>query len=947
MKMKKVLAVVMSLCMTTGVISYGAPVISQGIIAQAESVDGSCYTFNETTGILTLKGNVDGDELRGLSYYFRNQVKSVVAEKGTVLPRDSSELFYNFRECTAIDLSNANTSKVTNMSSMFDCCFKLTKLKTHSFDTSNVTDMSKMFNGCYALTEIDLSSFDTSKVTNMSSMFMLCHNLTTLDLSGFDTSNVINMSSMFHTCYKLSSLNVSALDTSNVTSINGMFMGCSSLPTLNVSGFDTSKVTNMSYMFSACRNLTTLDLSGFNTSNVTNMSDIFFECTGLTTIDFSGFDTSNVTNMSSMFNNCPKLTSLDLSGFDTSSVTDMSSMFGGCENLTELDLSGFDTSNVTKINGMFANCTGFTKIDLSSFDTNKVEYMRNVFSGCTNLTSLDLSGFDTSNVKNMWGMFQSCFSLQNLDISSFDTRNVTEMRYLFSLCTSLKTLKISENFKNITADANLPNGEGWVNAKATSTIISGDGEYAVIENSGKNTYKRLPIKAENPKNALTYPTNIKVEYSKEYHQVRFTWDKVKDADRYAIAIYIAGKWKVQTQNITDTVYISPKNLTPGMTYKVAIAARVNGIWDTKNAIRHPVIVNIPFDFRDRDGDGIRDNKDSQPDQENNYPRVLVDYINNDIIDMDYTEETDDDFVICKTPLSEILSSCDVNTITDSEGADLPVEGYYDDWYIMALNRNGKATYGLYKMREQEYDSYDNNDPGVTISFVEFDISKLNDVIYHNTSDTLALFNEIQKVTKVVDAPYSSELQSYFVDVDSDAPYLIAEAYVDKIANSAPFSPQSLIPFPDKLNDIYDEIDSIDAQISYSTNIPSINPNIALILVRQKLSRVPDALSDCNNNFGSIIADENTKLIHITSSNNLDYYEKIAILSAYTADTSFNMFAAEVQFHADYLYNGSIVYSNVLRADMSIGESLPDLLTDTYHNPYNSRVTNQASAHGEY
>ena len=109
----------------------------------------------------------------------------------------------------------------------------------------------------------------------------------------------------------------------------------------------------------------------------------------------------------------------------------------------------------------------------------------------------------------------------------------------------------------------------------------------------------------------------------------------------------------------------------------------------------------------------------------------------------------------------------------------------------------------------------------------------------------------------------------------------------------------------------------------------------------------NALTDCNNKFGSIIADENTKLIHITSSNNLDYYEKIDILSAYTADTSFNMFAAEVQFHADYLYNGSIVYSNVLRADMSIDESLSDLLTDTYHNPYDSRVTNQASAHGEY
>ncbi|MBO4866593.1 MAG: glycoside hydrolase family 9 protein [Ruminococcus sp.] len=91
---------------------------------------------------------------------------------------------------------------------------------------------------------------------------------------------------------------------------------------------------------------------------------------------------------------------------------------------------------------------------------------------------------------------------------------------------------------------------------------------------------------------VPYPTNIKVEYSEKYRQVRFTWDKVEGADRYGIAVYLAGKWRVQAQNITDTVYTSPKNLTPGKTYKVAIAARVNGKWDTVNAIKHSGTVTI-------------------------------------------------------------------------------------------------------------------------------------------------------------------------------------------------------------------------------------------------------------------------------------------------------------------------------------------------------------------
>ncbi len=79
---------------------------------------------------------------------------------------------------------------------------------------------------------------------------------------------------------------------------------------------------------------------------------------------------------------------------------------------------------------------------------------------------------------------------------------------------------------------------------------------------------------------------------KKYHQVRFTWDKVEGADRYGVAVYLAGKWKVQDKNITGTSYTTPKSLTPGKTYKVAIAARVNGKWDTANAIKNAVTVTV-------------------------------------------------------------------------------------------------------------------------------------------------------------------------------------------------------------------------------------------------------------------------------------------------------------------------------------------------------------------
>ncbi|SFD18857.1 BspA family leucine-rich repeat surface protein [Ruminococcus albus] len=486
MKIKKLLAAVMTLCMVTGAVNYGMPIIAQAITVQQPVVkEGNCYSMNMETGELTLRGEVTEQWLKGLT---RSLVTSIVAEKGTVLPEYSQNLFEGYYACTYIDLSNA--------------------------DTSNVKDMSSMFCGCYHVKRIDLSGFDTSKVTSMKTMFKRCTDLTTLDLSEFDTSNV----------------------------------------------------TDMSGMFLECKSLKTLDVSSFNTSNVTDMREMFKECTELTSINLNSFDTSKVTWMHEIFRDCKSLTTIDVSKFDTSNVKSMCDMFSGCGNALSIDVSGFDTSSVIDMWGMFYNCSSLRSLDVSGFDTSKVECMYGMFECCSKLTTLDLSGFNTEKLRYNYGRDS-----------------------IFNNCSSLNTITFGEKFKYIIKYMKLPNCEGWVNVKDPTTVISGDGEFAEIDNYGKNTYKRLPIEEEIKP---TYPTNIKIEYSEKYHQVRFTWDKVEGADRYGIAVYLAGKWRIQAQNITDTVYTSPKNLTPGKTYKFAIAARVNGKWDTANAIKNAVTVTI-------------------------------------------------------------------------------------------------------------------------------------------------------------------------------------------------------------------------------------------------------------------------------------------------------------------------------------------------------------------
>ena len=63
MKLKRVLAVVMSLCMVAGTVSYGAPVITQSITAQAADSATSGFSFNQTTGMLTLSGTVETQQM--------------------------------------------------------------------------------------------------------------------------------------------------------------------------------------------------------------------------------------------------------------------------------------------------------------------------------------------------------------------------------------------------------------------------------------------------------------------------------------------------------------------------------------------------------------------------------------------------------------------------------------------------------------------------------------------------------------------------------------------------------------------------------------------------------------------------------------------------------------------------------------------------------------------
>jgi len=185
----------------------------------------------------------------------------------------------------------------------------------------------------------------------------------------------------------------------------------------------------------------------------------------------------------------------------------------------------------------------------------------------------------------MDSMFYKCSGLTSLDLSGFVTSSSTSTVYLFQECTSLTSVFIPESVSYLSKNVfTYYDSTTKTNKPLENLTIKGyTGSYAETYAENNN----IPFEA-----IVTYPTNIKVDYSEQYHQIRFTWDKVENAQQYGIAVYLAGKWRVQAQDITDTTYTTPKNLTPGKTYKVAIAAKVKGKWFTSSAIENAITVTV-------------------------------------------------------------------------------------------------------------------------------------------------------------------------------------------------------------------------------------------------------------------------------------------------------------------------------------------------------------------
>ena len=320
---------------------------------------------------------------------------------------------------------------------------------------------------------------------------------------------------------------------------------------------------------------------------------------------------------------------------------------------------------------------------------------------------------------------------------------------------------------------------------------------------------------------------------------------------------------------------------------------------------------------------------------NNKSDPFLWFIEIGLIDENNIEKTDDGFLCLNKSISDLLAGKDIYTFPTDNGNELKCDNYYDDWYIYAIEKEYGFVYSLFKLREQEYDMFageraDYDAPGVTVSFIAYDLTTLMKCLLDPTNEnTLAMSDEINRVVARRGQKHNSVLKRYFSKTESKGAYLIAELFIRHILS---FTHKGFIIVPQKYEEIY------SASLTLSKD--------------SKEKRLPDFINRNNEAAGRMVCDHDK--IYINDPESPDYCEKLAILATHTADTSFNCFAAEVQYHALFLnglaqikipFIGSI-YESAIRADLSIDDSEFEG-NAPYHRADSKLVRRHKEQHGEF
>ena len=372
-KIKQILSVLLVAVMLVGIAPMGGNIKASALNSSGQCGENVYYTFDESTGLLTVsgEGEMRSYNWNGSPFYNNSVIKTVVVEDGV-----TSIGNYGFYHCSSLT-SIAIPDSVTSIGYYaFSHCAGLTSI---TIPDSVMSIGYYAFSDCTGLTSITIGD----SVTSIGDYaFSDCTGLTSVTIPDSVTS-IGN--SVFYDCTGLTSITIDSnnkkYDSRNncnaiiETESNTLLYGCKN----TVIPDSVTSIGNEA--FRGCTGLTSITIG----DSVTSIGGFaFYGCTGLTSITIP----DSVTSIGHCaFYDCTGLTSITI----PDSVTSIGGWaFYECTGLTSVTIPDSVTSIGVQA---FYECTGLTSVTIGKGVTSIGNL---AFRGCTSLTSINV---DSNNKK--------------------------------------------------------------------------------------------------------------------------------------------------------------------------------------------------------------------------------------------------------------------------------------------------------------------------------------------------------------------------------------------------------------------------------------------------------------------------------------------------------------------------------------------------------------------